>query len=106
MYLHVRIHHWVIWWFVIGVVCGAVALVNILSRNLTRSQEDAVLIFGLINWVLGGLVCYSTEAIRVEMPSKPVKKQPAENPKHEVETEWHPASDFLQAGRRKRLLPR
>jgi hypothetical protein len=95
-----------VWWFAIGVVCGAVALVNILSRNLTRPQEDAVLVFGLINWVLGGLVCYSLEAVRVETPPKPAKKDPPESPHYEVQTEWHPASDFLQAGRRKRLLSR
>jgi hypothetical protein len=106
MYLHLRIHHWVVWWFVIGVVCGVVALVNILSRNLTRPQEDAVLVFGIINWVLGGLLCYSLEAVRVETPPKALRNEPSESPHHEAETEWHPASDFLQPGRRKRLLPR
>ena len=106
MYLHLRIHHWVVWWFVIGVVCGVVALVNILSRNLTPSQEDAVLVFGVINWVLGGLVCYSLEAVRVEGPPKLIAKEHFESSHHEAETEWHPASDFLQPGQRKRLLPK
>ncbi len=104
MYLHVRIHYWVVGWFVIGVVCGAVALVNILSRNLTRAQEDAVLVFGVINWVLGGLVCYSLEAVRVEGPPIPPARDHSETPHNEAETEWHPASDFLQPGQRKRLL--
>lgn len=106
MYLHLRVHHWVVWWFVIGVICGVVALVNIFSRNLTRSQEDAVLVFGVINWVLGGLVCYSLEAVRIESPQKPMRRDSAEHPHHEAMTEWHPASDFLQAGRRKSLLPK
>ena len=106
MYLHLRIHYWVVGWFVIGVVCGAVALVNILSRNLTRGQEDAVLVFGVINWVLGGLVCYNLEAVRVERPSEPAPKEQFESPPHEEQTEWHPASDFLQPGGRKRLLPK
>ena len=105
MYLHLRVHHWVVWWFVIGVICGVVALVNILSRNLTRSQEDAVLVFGVINWVLGGLVCYSLEAVRLEGPPKTTPREHFEAPHHEL-TEWHPASDFLQPGRRKRLLPK
>lgn len=35
MYIHLRIHHWVLWWFDVGIVCGAVALVNIFSRDLT-----------------------------------------------------------------------
>lgn len=106
MYLHLRIHYWVVWWFVLGVVCGAVALVNIFSRNLTRSQEDAVLVFGVINWVLGGLVCYSLEAVRVEKHPEPASKEHSESPHLESQMEWHPASDFLQPGGRKRLLPK
>jgi hypothetical protein len=107
MHLHLRIHRWVVWWFVIGVVCGVVALVNILSRNLTRSQEDVVLILGLIHWILGGLVCYSLDAVRIEQrPAKTAKPNPPSPPRIGDEKEWHFASEFLQPGRRKRLLPR
>jgi hypothetical protein len=106
MHLHLRIHHWVVWWFGIGLVCGIVAVVNILSRNLTRSQEDVVLALGAIHWILGGLVCWSVEAIRVETPPKAEKPAQAPPTHPAKETEWHFASEFLQPGRRKRLLPR
>ena len=106
MPLHLRVHHWVVWWFCIGLVCGTVALVNILSRNLTRSQEDLVLILGVIHWVLGGLVCYSFDGIKIESPKSAPKPGPP-SPAHPVEEkEWHFASEFLQPGWRKRLLPR
>jgi hypothetical protein len=105
MHIHVRVHHWVIWWFGVGLVCGTVALVNILSRNLTRSQEDVVLAMGVIHWVLGGIVCYSFDGVRILGKARPLEPQP--RPKtHEPETEWHSASEFLQPGRHKHLLPR
>jgi len=96
-----------VWWVGFGLVCGIIALANILSRNLTRSQEDTVLILGAIHWILGGVICYSFEAIRIETPTQeaPKPESPAKITLHE-ELEWHPASDFLQPGRRKRLLPR
>ena len=31
MHLHLRIHHWVLWWFFIGAVCGLIAVVNLRS---------------------------------------------------------------------------
>jgi hypothetical protein len=104
MHIHLRIHHWVVWWFYVGLVCGVVALVNILSRNLTRSQEDVVLVLGAVHWILGGLVCYSFEGIRIETPKK--KPDPAPPTPPPDEKEWHFASEFLQSGRRKGLLPR
>lgn len=106
MHLHLRIHHWVVWWFYIGLVCGTVALVNIFSRNLTRTQEDVVLALGAIHWILGGLVCYSVEAIKIETPPKAAKPESPSSPRRSEEKEWHFASEFLQPGRRKRLLPR
>jgi hypothetical protein len=105
MDLHVRVHRWVVWWFYIGLVCGIVALANIFSRNLTRSQEDLVLILGVIHWVLGGVVCYSFDGVKLESPKRAPKPEPR-SPAHPVEEkEWHFASEFLQPGR-KRLLPR
>jgi len=61
MYIHVRIHRWVLWWFYVGAVCGIVALVNILVRDLSRTQEKIVLVIGLCFWLLGGLVCYGSQ---------------------------------------------
>ena len=105
MHIHLRVHHWVVWWVCIGLICGIVALVNILSRNLTRSQEDVVLVMGVIHWVLGGIVCYSFDGVRVQRtPQAPKPDIRPDN--HELETEWHSASEFLQPGRRKSLLPR
>src|SRR2546423_1135201 len=98
MHFHLRVHHWVVWWFVIGIVCGIVALANILSRNLTRSQEDIVLVIGAIHWILGGLVCYSFEAIRIERPKPALKPEQPSSESHGDDREWHPPSDFLQPG--------
>lgn len=62
--LHVR--RWVRWWFYVGVVCGAVALANIFFRSLTRAQDDAILFVGVMHWLLGGLVCWALDGIKVE----------------------------------------
>lgn len=102
MHIHVRVHRWVLWWFYIGVACGVVAVINILGRNLTRTQEDVVLVIGAIHWLLGGLVCYAFDAIRFERPTRPEQGEPS---KKSETSEWHPASDFLFPGNRKRLLP-
>ena len=106
MHIHLRVRHWVVWWFCIGLICGAVALVNILSRNLTRSQEDVVLVMGVIHWVLGGIVCYSFQGVRIENPSQTQKPEQVKDTHHQPEKEWHSASEFLQPGRHKHLLPR
>lgn len=99
MHIHLRIHHWVLWWFYIGVVVGIVALVNIFFRNLTRTQDHVILLVGLINWVLGGIVCWAFEGVTIRnLPEKhDVKPKPKDQ-----EREWHPASDFLFPGRRSR----
>jgi len=105
MYIHLRIHRWVIWWFYVGVVCGAIALVSILGHGLTGAQDRIILIVGVIHWLLGGVVCWAYECVKVESPrsspphtvQKPVGTAP--------ETQWHPASDFLLPGRRHSLLP-
>jgi hypothetical protein len=102
-HVHVRIHRWVVWWFSIGVVGGIVALVNILGRHLTRSEEQTFIIVGLVHWFLGGFVCWALQGIQVQPPP--------ELPEHQLptraaqETEWHPASDFVLPGGGKRLLP-
>ena len=100
-HIHVRIHRWVIWSLVLGVVGGAVALLNIFMHHLSRGQEDAILVVGLVHWVLGGLVCWALGSVTVEAP--PRKRE--EPQRIEEEREWHPGSDFLQPGGRKSLLP-
>ena len=62
-HVHLRIHHWVLWWFCVGLVCGVVAMVNIFTRDLTRAQDHIVLLVGIIFWVLGGVVCWAAEGI-------------------------------------------
>ena len=105
-FLHrrVRIHRWVVWWMVLGVVCGIVAVTNILEHNLTRVQERVLILTGVMNWILGGLICYASEGIRIEKPSHPEGK-PAPKPLSHDDEESHAASDFLLPGSRKSLLP-
>jgi hypothetical protein len=104
MHIHVRIHHWVVWWFYLGVICGAVALVNILFRELSRSQEQVILLVGALFWLLGGIACYGYEGVEIEQPHlrslhDDVSHQPSQL------NEYHPASDFVIPGNRKSILP-
>ena len=101
-HIRIRIHRWVIWWLCIGVVCGAVALVNIFFRDLTRQQDRIILIVGVIHWVLGGFVCWAFDGVRVETVSLPDCK---ESTGSLPEREWHSASEFLLPGGRKSVLP-
>ena len=105
-FLHhrVRIHRWVVWWMVLGVVCGIVAVTNILEHNLTRAQERVLIAMGVLNWFLGGLICHASEGIRIEKPSHPADQAAPKTLPHDDE-EWHAASDFLLPGSRKSLLP-
>ena len=70
MHFYLRIHHWVLWWFYLGVVGGAIALINILTRDLTRTQERVILVIGLLFWLLGGLVCHAYEGVQIEKPRR------------------------------------
>lgn len=103
-HIHLRIRLWVIWWFCIGVVGGVVALVNILGRHLTRTEEETFIIFGVLHWLLGGFVCWALEGIQVQPPSPELPENHLPT-RTTPETEWHPASDFLLPGSGKRLLP-
>ena len=67
MHTHFRIHHWVLWWLYIGIVCGVIALANILTRDLTKSQDRLILLIGIIFWTLGGVVCWAFEGIAREV---------------------------------------
>lgn len=101
-HIHIRIHRWVIWWLCLGIVCGVVALVNIFFRDLTRMQDKIILIVGILHWVLGGLVCWAYDGIKITpvLPAQPHPSAPIEDTR-----EWHSASDFILPGTRKSLLP-
>jgi hypothetical protein len=104
MFVHLKMSRWVIWWVYVGVVCGVVALINILGReDLSRTQERVILLIGVAHWVVGGLVCYALDAIRFEGPSAEAKT--AEPAKLREAPEWHPPSDFLLPGGKKSILP-
>lgn len=103
MHMNLRVHHWVIWWFGFGIVCGAVEAVNILADNLTRTGDKIALILGLMFWTLGGLVCYALDGIQVE---RTTESRTDNHPAHAAGTmEWHPASDFLLPGDHHTILP-
>lgn len=97
MRIHLRVRRWVIWWFYVGVACGAIALVNILGHQLTGAQDRILLLLGVAHWLLGGIVCWASESIKVEPKHAPTTTRKAEETGPEIE--WHPASDFLLPGR-------
>ena len=101
-HIHIRIHRWVLWWLCLGVVFGAVALVNILFRDLTRTQDKVILVVGIVHWVLGGIVCWAFEGIKITAAPPPERHPPA---RMEVEREWHSPSDFVLPGCQKSILP-
>jgi len=101
MNVRVRIQRWVVWWFYLGVFCGGIALANILGRSLTIAQERILLIIGALHWLLGGLVCWAFEGVKVRQGTPQPKPTPAPVSR---EAEWHPASDFLLPGSHHSLL--
>jgi len=101
-HIRVRVHRWVVWWLCFGVVCGAIALVNIFFRDLTRQQDKIILIVGVIHWTLGGLVCWAFDGVKIETVPTPERTESAER---RPIREWHSASEFLLPGGRKSLLP-
>src|SRR5215467_8209764 len=104
MHLHFCVHHWVLWWFYVGIACGVVALVNVLFRDLTRTQETVILAIGVLFWLLGGLVCYAYEGIQLIV--KPQQQPPhLETREDDDQKEWRPASDFVLPGTQRRFLP-
>lgn len=101
-HIHVRIHRWVFWWLGLGVLFGAIALVNILFRDLTRTQDHIILVVGILHWVLGGVVCWAFEGVRVESPPASTS-HPSDGVT--ADREWHSASEFILPGGRKSILP-
>lgn len=104
MHFHVRIHHWVVWWFYVGVVCGVIALANILGRNISDAQIKLVLIVGAMFWLLGGLACYGYDGVKIEMPPKPSGN--TAGPGTLLQMEWHYASEFVLPGTEKAFCRR
>ena len=105
MHIHLRIQRWVVWWFYVGVVCGVIALSIIVGHQFTRAQEETLLLLGVAHWLLGGVICWAFESVRVE-PRHSSAPPAQKTPKITVEREWHPASDFLMPGGRHSLLRR
>jgi hypothetical protein len=106
VHIHLKIHRWVLWWFCVGIVCGIIAVVNILTRDLTRLQDHVILIVGAVHWVLGGVVCWAFDGIRIhEIHEPPHRPEHRGSALPAIQVEWHPASDFVLPGSRKIVLP-
>lgn len=99
---HLHIQHWVVWWFYIGIVCGVIAVTNIVFRHLSETQTELVLVFGVLHWVLGGVICYCIDGVKIVPPERPSQ---AANVSAAPDAEWHCASDFLLPGNRQSILP-
>ncbi len=97
--MHLRIHRWVIWWIYVGVICGVLSVVNILGHSLTGVQDRILIVFGVVHWLLGGVVCWAFEGIKVEHP--PASPSPRESAATHPYDSEHPMSPDLQvhAGR-------
>jgi hypothetical protein len=91
----------------VGIVLGAIAVINILFRDLSRTQERIILIIGALNWLLGGLICYGYGGVRIERPTGPANASDSRAAAREgrPQKEWHPASDFVLPGNSKSILP-
>jgi hypothetical protein len=108
MQVNLRVRRWVAWWFYIGVICGGIALANIFGRDLTRSQEQILLLIGALHWILGGIVCWAFESVRIQSPAqREARPEPASASSRTASRamEWHSASDFLLPGNSHSLLP-
>ena len=87
MHFRVRIHHWVLWWFYVGVICGAIAVVSILARDLTRTEERVILVIGVLFWRQGGLVCYAHDSFKSRSRMRSLRaasRQPLMNQKSDT----------------------
>ena len=99
----IRIRRWVAWWFCLGVICGAVALINIFFRDLTRKQDQVILFLGVVHWLLGGLVCWAWEGVRLDKTKRDAAQKPATNIAQEPE---HVASQLVVHTRGQAFRPR
>jgi hypothetical protein len=101
-HIHIHIRRWVIWWLSLGVLFGAIALVNIFFRDLTRTQDRIILLIGIVHWVLGGVVCWAFDGITLRSAPPSEDQQVA---RIDEVREWHSASEFILPGTRKSILP-
>ena len=104
-HIHLRVHRWVVWWISVGVIGGAIAVTNILGHNLTRAEDRIFILLGVLHWLLGGLVCWALESVKVEAPPRPSSSPDRALDERTLAREYHPASDFLLPGNRQSLLP-
>ena len=104
MHVHLRVRRWVIWWMNVGIVCGVIALVNILGHRLTGTQDRILIIFGAAHWLLGGLVCWAFEGVKFE-PHRRTPPPPVQGPETTPPVQSYSASDFLLPGNGQSLLP-
>ncbi len=86
MDVHIRLSRWVVRWFWSSVGLGAIAIANMIGRDLTRRQDRNILMLGIVNWVLGGLICFALDAVRIQSAAR---------------EDGHEASDFHFAGKRR-----
>jgi hypothetical protein len=104
MRYQVHLRPWVRWWIYAGIVCGIIALVNILSRDDLSPLDIAMIIgIGALFWGMLGIAAYGYGGVRI-IPAPPADHDHVEMRKPPQE-EWHAASDFLFPGNRKSLLP-
>src|SRR5215831_19416136 len=103
MQMKVRVRRWVAWWFGIGVICGGIALANIFGRDLTPSQDRVLLLIGALHWILGGLVCWAFESVKLQS-TEPRREQP-QPADTTLAVVWHSPSEFLLPGNHRSLLP-
>jgi hypothetical protein len=75
MHVYTRVHRWVLWWLYVGAVFGLIAAVNILTGNLTRTQERVIVVIGVLFWTLGGFVCHAYEGIKFHRSPKQLKRK-------------------------------
>lgn len=105
MSIHLRVHRWVVWWFWLGVVFGAVALINVLVRDLPRPEDKVVLLVSALFWLIGGVFCFALEGVKMESHTDLADRRDSARSRVLAEHESHSASDFVLPGNRKSLLP-
>jgi hypothetical protein len=98
-----RIQHWIVDWFYLGLVCGVVVLVNLFARTVSADTLTLVIFFGGLAWFIGGIICYGYEGIGTQgWPPEPRHRAGGQE---EQPLEWHCASDFLIPGTHKTYVP-
>jgi hypothetical protein len=104
MDFHLRVRRWVFDWFVIGVVCGIVVLVNVFFRKPSADDVALSLFFGGLYWVIGGIICYGLEGVKFEPPHAVEHGETIMTTADQ--RQYHCASDFVLPGNSRHLFPR